>query len=692
MNYKNFNEELKKKEALERQSKASENGEMALDDAQRVKVLSPGRLVFKRFIRNKLAIVGTAILVFMFVFAFLGPIFYPYGQSEIFWKYDDLNLDYATVSDRTEYMNIWADESFDQKTIDRNIRNNMNSFIADMEKTGADMKIVTDSNGINYTVRKLGDKVYTLSSDHEEIGILNDKTFFCDYNSISGAAYAEGFSEPFEGFEDAVKAAVSDGTLKFESEDGTNYSVEKGSTKVSFKVYVHGLSGNIDYSTDEQPGEGFLEAAVQAAESETKTFEFGGKKYELEEQKDASYIIYEARDSETIFVSTVYSFDALSGTADFSNELKFFAFMNLYTGEKFIVGTDEYSVSIVDDTPILKKNGSDFARATTFAVRTPDGSDTFDIAFKDTVKKAIEEMNELQLKTSSFTYGVPLRDSETGAYLLDENGNSVVGEREIDILRKNNDYSLQCVQMKKVIDRYAGPSSAHFLGTDTDGMDIFSRIMYGGRISLLVGFVVVIIETLLGVIMGGIAGYFGGWVDNIIMRLVDIFYCIPSMPILIILGALFDTLGMDPYVRLMWLMAVLGFLGWAGIARLVRGQILSLREQEFMVAAESTGLSTTRRIFKHLIPNVMPQLIVSATMGLGSVILTESTLSFLGLGVKRPLATWGTMINSVTESTESMTQYAYIWIPVGLLICLTVIAFNFVGDGLRDAFDPKMKR
>ena len=164
------------------------------------------------------------------------------------------------------------------------------------------------------------------------------------------------------------------------------------------------------------------------------------------------------------------------------------------------------------------------------------------------------------------------------------------------------------------------------------------------------------------------------------------------MPILIIMGAMFDEMKMTPYVRLMWMMAILGFLGWAGIARLVRGQILSLREQEFMTAAEATGISVPRRIFRHLLPNVMPQLIVNATMGLGSVIITESTLSFLGLGVKHPLATWGTMINSITSSNENLLRYAYIWIPVGLLICLTVIAFNFVGDGLRDAFDPKMKQ
>ena len=251
---------------------------------------------------------------------------------------------------------------------------------------------------------------------------------------------------------------------------------------------------------------------------------------------------------------------------------------------------------------------------------------------------------------------------------------------------------LNCNQITYLIDIYGRPSGQHWFGTDGDGMDILARMMYGGRISLMVGFVVVLLETFLGIIMGGLAGFFGGWVDTLIMRLVDIFYCIPSYPILIIMGSFFDQIKMNPYERLIWLMAILGILGWAGVARLVRGQILSLREQEFMVAEEATGMKARRRIFRHLIPNVMPQLIVNATMGLGSVIITEATLSFLGLGVKHPLATWGTMINSVALSSESMIKYTYIWIPVGLLICLTVIAFNFVGDGLRDAFDPKAKQ
>ena len=277
----------------------------------------------------------------------------------------------------------------------------------------------------------------------------------------------------------------------------------------------------------------------------------------------------------------------------------------------------------------------------------------------------------------------------------DESGRIIYEDTEVTIINKIYHYEIRCDRINYLIDTKAKPGSPksqqyHLLGTDVDGYDVLSRMMYGGQVSLLVGFVVVIIETIIGVILGGISGYFSGWIDTLIMRLVDIFNCIPTMPILIIIGAYFDKAQLDATSRLMWMMAILGFLGWSGVARLVRGQILSLREQEFMLATEVGGLKVSRRIFRHLVPNVMPQLIVNATAGLGGVILT-SVLSFLGLGVKHPLASWGSMINSVSDASN-MIELTYIWIPVGIFICLTVIAFNFVGDGLRDAFDPKMKR
>ncbi len=267
------------------------------------------------------------------------------------------------------------------------------------------------------------------------------------------------------------------------------------------------------------------------------------------------------------------------------------------------------------------------------------------------------------------------------------------GQRQFSLVydAANRLWSVREATATRVWDSYAPPSRSHPLGTDKNGMDMLTRLMYGGRISLVIGFIVVFISALLGVVLGGAAGYFGRWVDNLVMRIVDIFYCIPSTPLLIILGAVMDGMRLDPRLRMLYLMLILGFLGWPSIARLVRGQILSLREQEFMTATEAAGLRTGRRIFRHLIPNVIPQLIVTCTMSLGSTILTEATLSFLGLGVKFPFASWGNIMNDVSNA-HVLTSYWFVWIPAGVCLVLSVLGFNFVGDGLRDAFDPKMKR
>ena len=250
----------------------------------------------------------------------------------------------------------------------------------------------------------------------------------------------------------------------------------------------------------------------------------------------------------------------------------------------------------------------------------------------------------------------------------------------------------QVVETNKTINSLAKPDKNHILGTDKDGRDVFTRLMYGGRISLTVSFIAVFAITLFGVVLGGISGYFGGAVDGVIMRICDILMCLPGFPILLIIGTLLDSMGVPSQLRIYYLMAYLTLFSWPGTARLVRGQILSLREQEYMVAAEAMGYSTPRKIFKHLVPNVMPQLIVSMTLSLGSMILYEASLSYLNMGVRAPYAAWGTMINIVAEDQYILENFFNVWGPPGLCIILAVLGFNFVGDGLRDALDPKMRR
>ena len=356
-----------------------------------------------------------------------------------------------------------------------------------------------------------------------------------------------------------------------------------------------------------------------------------------------------------------------------------FAALKAYTNEapSFTVGEKEYTL---DADGVFFADGAELG----YVSRNIVNPISPDIFISRAFKTELFEVIEAGEAENAF------KDKESAKeFVFTENGEEYKYTVAYDPASQT--YTIKQGKETRVYDTYSAPSATHPLGTDRNGMDMLTRLMYGGRISLVIGFVVEFIATFLGVILGGLAGYFGKWVDNLIMRIVDVFYCIPSMPILIILGAMMDAMRVDPMLRMLYLMLILGFLGWPGIARMVRGQILSLREQEFMTATEACGISVSRRIFRHLIPNVIPQLIVSCTMGLGSTIITEATLSFLGLGVKFPFASWGNIINDVSN-TYVLTEYWFIWIPAGICLLLTVVAFNLVGDGLRDAFDPKMKR
>ena len=292
-----------------------------------------------------------------------------------------------------------------------------------------------------------------------------------------------------------------------------------------------------------------------------------------------------------------------------------------------------------------------------------------------------------------FSFLGPVFYTEWGEIELDERGKVEYDKTTVTITEADGTtYEIKQTIEKKLKDNFlAPPSSEHILGTDNEGYDIFVRLMYGGRISLIVSFLAVFVITVLGVVLGGIAGYFGGWVDNVIMRICDILMCLPGIPILLIISTILDSAEVDGKYRIYLLMIYLTLFSWTGTARLVRGQILSLREQEYMVAAEAMGYSTGRKIFKHLVPNVMPQLIVQMSLSLGSMILYEATLSYLNLGVKAPYAAWGTMINIISTNQEMISHFN-VWGAPGICIVIAVLGFNFVGDGLRDALDPKMRR
>ena len=681
-----LNDALKAKAA--EQARPADDGEIKLDDVSRVKVLSPGRQVFKRFIRNRLAVFGSILLITMFVFSFIGPLFYAYGQKRIFYKYDAQVVNYAMAKENTAYNGIVIDEN---QTVERSVNNAINSRIKSMIENGEESRLLLSDSGA-YLLEKLDEDIYQLSVVEAEkvctVGLSKVKVGV--FNSINRSIeYSPAFEE-VEGLGAAAAAAVKNKDGSF-THEGVTYTYEPGKTK-TYTLYTE-VEG-INYA-GEAKDEAF-EAAMGKALETGKPFRFDGTDYVFVAGKDASEV-YAVSGTAPAKVYSRLTVDAYETGAPVSTELRLQALLHAKKGGSFTADGAKWSVARENGVLVVRDaDGKEYLELTPFSVRRYNGEDTMAFDLKKALEEKVVEMRDSGVKEASLHYLLP-QQGDNGEYVYDENGQLQYRETELNIVRRDmsgsetGEYVITAEQVIYVIDMFAKPSAKHILGTDGDGFDVLARIMYGGRVSLMVGFVVVFLECFLGIIMGGLAGYYGGWVDMLIMRLVDIFYCLPSLPIMIILGAMMDALRMNTYLRLLIMMAALGIMGWAGVARLVRGQILSLREQEFMVATEATGIKVKDRIFHHLVPNVMPQLIVTATMGMGGVIITESTLSYLGLGVKHPLATWGTIINSVS-SASAMAHYAHIWIPVGLLICLTVIAFNFVGDGLRDAYDPKAKR
>ncbi len=568
----------------------------SLNDDRRVKVLSPGALVAKRFFRNRLAVVGLSILIFMFVFSFIGGLLSPYGEDEFFYREDQINKEFAVVTENSDFRYMAKDSNLFGSAVQAQtmlaIQKNSESF---------------SYNGTNYALAQEGSDFYSISSGGKLIGIA--------YKDVVSSSDGQALS-----FEFVYTALKSYAALAQEVEE----EAEQETAGVS-----EATGATDDAAEPAEPEE--------VSEPAAKTFTVDGLTYTIDE--DGGVLQGE---KEVAYISR-YIVQAIMPDIFLSRDFKEKLIDTIAAGETKFTYTDESL--ILDDEP-----------------------------------DAALESDEA---------GIGAMDD--GLVEEDNTASSATAEYTIERSQNHANWIIRQQQSSRQYDSYSFPSAKHWLGTDKYGMDMLTRLMYGGRVSLMIGFIVIIIETVLGVILGGIAGYFGGWVDNLIMRLVDIIYCIPSMPIILILGAAMDQQRVEPGKRLIYLMLILGILGWAGIARLVRGQILSLREQEFMTATEACGISVKSRIFKHLIPNVIPQLIVNCTMGLGSVIITEATLSFLGLGVKFPFASWGNIINDVNNTHVLMT-YWFIWIPAGLLLLLTVLAFNLVGDGLRDAFDPKMKR
>jgi peptide/nickel transport system permease protein len=266
---------------------------------------------------------------------------------------------------------------------------------------------------------------------------------------------------------------------------------------------------------------------------------------------------------------------------------------------------------------------------------------------------------------------------------LDEDGRYVHGDRAAGDTGETGP-----VAAANPVKVYAGEPARnsglrHLAGTDESGRDFFTRMLWGGRVSLAVGILSAFLLTVIGVVAGSLAGYFGGWIDIVIMRVIEILQAIPAFFLILLTMAFTDPKVVPPIIAIV---VVIALIRWTGVARLVRGEFLRLREQEFVLAARALGFSSRRTMFRHVLPNAMSPVLVSAAFAVAAGILTESAVSFLGFGISEPASSWGALVNE-----NKNPEYWWVQVFPGVLIFLTVTCYNLVGDAVRDALDPKMK-
>ena len=489
----------------------------SLNDDRRVKVLSPGALVAKRFFRNRLAVVGLTMLLAMFVFSFIGGVVSPYGQDQQFYTYTQMSKEYVGVT-----------------------RNDKLRFVvADDQEFGS----IAQSKG-NEAIKK-GEETFTYKDNDYEVETLNEDLY----------VFRQGRTVLAYASKDMVTAA-------------------DGVAELSFDAKLAALTAQVAGET---------------------TFTADGQDYAL------------------------------------------------------------------DDDGNITQSGNEVAYIGRFVVSAADASVVISRDFRDRLEEAIDD------NITEFTY-------------TDADGN----EAEYDIVydASTGVWSVKQMTETYVFDRYASPNKEHWLGTDTNGMDMLTRLMYGTRISMLVALMAAFVNLIIGILYGGISGYLGGTVDMIMMRIVDI---ISTIPLTLYVILIMQVLG----AGIQSIIVALGSVYWVDMARVVRGQILSLKQQEFVLAAKTIGSSATTILFDHLIPNALGSILVTITMLIPSAIFMEAFLGYLGIGLQPPLASLGTMCNDASANLR--TSPHELLIPA-LMICVIMFAFNFVGDGLRDALDPKLKK
>ena len=603
------------------------------------KIESPSVMAVKAFFRRPLAVIALVVLISLFLLVFIGPMYIPMDLTYT----DALQANIAPVWNMRDVPdglkdNVRTISGFGNFTVGVSQENSFYIWGSTTDNlTGEDYGAIPDSiqDGNVLTAAAGSDHIIAITTDGKIVGWGND--------NLGQFGYVKNEADPYL----QMPEEFITGTIDPDSVDFLDCGYQATALVLDGKLYVWGntkaLLNMVDIHTNEDFQQG-VKAVVMSnyyavVLMEDGSVSTGGATYTLNRQTGYSSVEGEVKNTSAhLRQKKVIQMAATDNCFAFLTE----------DGEIVVTGAAKYGETNVPILPDGEKFVQVVAGTKHFLALTDKGT-VYGWGHDDSGQLDVAG------STASAIYA-----GAKQSYLVDEGG--AVTETS----------GLQ----------------GYFFGTDRQGRDVLTRIIHGGKMTMTIGAVAVIVSTIIAIIVGCISGYFGGWVDMILMRVTEIFSAIPFLPFAMMLSYVIKTMPIDETTRIFIIMVILGLLSWTGLARMIRAQVLAEREKEFVTAAKSMGVKEGRIAFKHILPNVISVILVSVTLDFAGCLLTESSLSYLGFGVQQPTPTWGNMLNGANNSIV-IQNYWWQWVFPAIFLAIATISINIIGDTLRDVLDPK---
>ena len=603
------------------------------------KIESPSVMAVKAFFRRPLAVIALVVLISLFLLVFIGPMYIPMDLTYT----DALQANIAPVWNMRDVPdglkdNVRTISGFGNFTVGVSQENSFYIWGSTTDNlTGEDYGAIPDSiqDGNVLTAAAGSDHIIAITTDGKIVGWGND--------NLGQFGYVKNEADPYL----QMPEEFITGTIDPDSVDFLDCGYQATALVLDGKLYVWGntkaLLNMVDIHTNEDFQQG-VKAVVMSnyyavVLMEDGSVSTGGATYTLNRQTGYSSVEGEVKNTSAhLRQKKVIQMAATDNCFAFLTE----------DGEIVVTGAAKYGETNVPTLPDGEKFVQVAAGTKHFLALTDKGT-VYGWGHDDSGQLDVAG------STASAIYA-----GAKQSYLVDEGG--AVTETS----------GLQ----------------GYFFGTDRQGRDVLTRIIHGGKMTMTIGAVAVIVSTIIAIIVGCISGYFGGWVDMILMRVTEIFSAIPFLPFAMMLSYVIKTMPIDETTRIFIIMVILGLLSWTGLARMIRAQVLAEREKEFVTAAKSMGVKEGRIAFKHILPNVISVILVSVTLDFAGCLLTESSLSYLGFGVQQPTPTWGNMLNGANNSIV-IQNYWWQWVFPAIFLAIATISINIIGDTLRDVLDPK---